>query len=181
MSIFAALVGIMAWCLSTYSLELMIFIHPATYVDASVDEQKYWAGLEGEFEKPKVETSASGMAVFKSTQDSMWYLVNVTGIDKVTSTHIHSGEIGENGPIIALLFDTTNDTVTGDINGTLTQGNVTGDMLISSSGATQLPEFALAMKNGTAYVDLHTVEYPDGEIRGQIMSANSTHAELMMS
>lgn len=180
MSNFAALVGLTAWFLSSYNLVLILFILSATYVDASVDEQKYWAGLEGEFEKPKVDTSASGMAVFKSTQDSMWYLVNVSGIDKVTSAHIHSGEIGENGPIIALLFG-SNDTVTGDINGTLTQGNVTGDMLKGSSVATKLPELALAMKNGTAYVDLHTVNYPDGEIRGQIMSANSTHAELMMS
>ena len=180
MSLFAALVGRTAWFLSSYSIVLILFIDSATYVDASVDEQKYWAGLEGEFEKPKVDTSASGMAVFKSTKDSMWYLVNVTGIDKVTSAHIHNGEIGENGPVIALRCS-ANDTVTGDINGTLTQGNVTGDMLKVSSGATQLLELALAMKNGTAYVDLHTVDYPDGEIRGQIMSANSTHAELMMS
>jgi hypothetical protein len=177
MSVPTASVAIMTGFISTYSL-VMIFSHSATY--GSVGEQGYWAGLEGEFEIPKVDTSSSGMAVFKITQDNMGYIINVTGIDKVTSAHIHSGGIGENGPIVALLFGTTG-TVTGNINGTLTQGNVSGEMLTDQLGAMRLSELALLMKHSTAYVDLHTVDYPNGEIRGQIMSVNSTHAELMMN
>ena len=70
---------------------------------------------------------------------------------------------------------------TGNINGTLTQGNITGQMLEGQAGASdQLSEIVSGMKNGTTYVDVHTINYPAGEIRGQIMSANSTHAESMM-
>ena len=162
-------------CISV--LVLILLGHAAIY--ASVEELKFWTGLEGEFEKPQLDTNASGMAVFKSTPGNIWYLINITGIDKVTAAHIHSGALGEKGPILASFFG-SNDTITGNINGTLTQGNITGEMLEGPSVSDQLSEIALGMKNGSTYVDVHTVDYPNGEVRGQIMSANSTHAELMM-
>jgi CHRD domain len=37
------------------------------------------------------------------------------------------------------------------------------------------------MHSNTTYVNLHSTDHPDGEIRGQIMSADSTHAEIMMN
>ena len=169
----------MSGFLICYLLVLILFSH-APPIYASIEELKFWTGLEGEFEKPRVDTNASGMAVFKITQDRIWYLINITGIDKVTSAHIHSGALSENGPILASLFG-SNDTETGNINGTLTQGNITGQMLEGQAAVSdQLSEIVSGMKNGTAYVDVHTINYPAGEIRGQIMSANSTHAELMM-
>ena len=168
----------MSGFLICYLLVLILFSHAPIY--ASIVELKFWTGLEGEFENPQVDTNASGMAVFKITQDRIWYMINITGIDKVTSAHIHSGALSENGPILASLFG-SNDTETGNINGTLTQGNITGQMLEGQAAASdQLSEIVSGMKNGTTYVDVHTINYPAGEIRGQIMSANSTHAELMM-
>jgi hypothetical protein len=161
-----------------YAIVFISINHNAIY--ASTEEQKFWTGLEGEFEKPQVYTTASGMAVFRVTPDSIWYLINITGIDKVTAAHIHGGALEENGPILASLFG-SNDNVTGDINGTLTQGNMTGETLEGQAAASdQVTEIISGMKNGTTYVDVHTIDYPAGELRGQIMSANSTHAELMM-
>jgi hypothetical protein len=162
-----------------YAIVFVSINHTAVY--ASTEKQKFWTGLEGEFENPQVETTASGMAVFKVEQDSIWYLINITGIDKVTASHIHDGAFGENGPILVSLYR-TNDNSTGNINGTLTQGNITGQTLEGQAGASeQLSDIASGMKNGTTYVDVHTIDYPAGELRGQIMSANATHAELMMS
>jgi hypothetical protein len=36
---------------------------------------------------------------------------------------------------------------------------------------TQLTNLATAMSNGETYVNIHTEQNPDGEIRGQIMSS----------
>lgn len=176
---YTAIVGITDGLICCYILVFILFSHAAA-IYASIDEQKFWAGLEGEFERPQVDTDASGMAIFRSTLENIWYLINVTGIDNVTSAQIHSGDIGENGPVVALLFG-SNGTVTGDINGTLTQGKITSAMLQGPYTGKSLSQLAFAMKNATTYIDISTVDYPDGEIRGQIMSANSTHAELMMS
>ncbi|HZD33633.1 MAG TPA: CHRD domain-containing protein [Nitrososphaeraceae archaeon] len=166
--------------LSVCVLTSIFSLNQAT-IYASVDEQKFWAGLEGEFVSPPVDTSASGMAMFRSTPAGyIWYLVNVTGIDRITSAQIHRGDIGENGPVVALLLG-SNGTVTGDVNGTLTQGKITSSMLEGPYAHVNLSQLALAMSNATTYIDVSTVDYPDGEIRGQIMSANSTHAEIMMN
>ncbi len=37
----------------------------------------------------------------------------------------------------------------------------------------QISDLANAMKNGTTYVNTHTEQNPNGEIRGQIMSPTS--------
>ncbi len=168
-------VGLLGICIAL----LTILINDiATY--ASEDEQKFWAGLEGEFEVPPVDTPASGMAMFKSTQDRIWYLINVTGIDKVTAAQIHSGPQGENGPMLALLFRSS-DVQTENLNGTLIQGNITETMLEGPYLGRPVSELANGMQNNTTYVNVLTVEHANGELRGQIMSANSTHAEIMMS
>ncbi len=146
---------------------------------SSVEEKKFWAGLEGEFEVPPTDTNSSGIAMFKSTQDSIWYMINVTNINNVTAAHIHSGNLGENGPVVAPLFDS--DIPTEKMNGTLAQGNLTANMLEGPLVGKQLSELTLGMQSNTTYVNIHTKDYPDGEIRGQIMSADLTHAEIMMS
>lgn len=73
--------GIPAGYISSYSLVLVVLIDSPSY--AWVKRQKYWAGFEGEFEKLKVNNSASGLAVFKSTQGSTWYQTNLAGIGKI--------------------------------------------------------------------------------------------------
>jgi hypothetical protein len=59
MSPTCALEGIPAGYISSYSLVLVVLIDFPT--SAWVKRQKYWVGFEGEFEKLKVDTSASGV------------------------------------------------------------------------------------------------------------------------
>jgi len=39
----------------------------------------------------------------------------------------------------------------------------------------QISDLSTAMSNGNAYVNVHTLQNPTGEIRGQIMMSNSTN------
>ena len=146
---------------------------------SSIEEKKFWAGLEGEFEVPPTSTNASGIAMLKNTQDSIWYMINVTNIDNVTAAHIHSGILGENGPIVATLLDV--DVPIENVNGTLSQGNLTANMLEGPLLGKQLSDLTMNMQSNATYVNVHSTDHPDGEIRGQIMSADSTHAEIMMN
>jgi hypothetical protein len=146
---------------------------------SQVEEKKFWAGLEGEFEVPPTSTNASGIAMFKNTEDNIWYIINATNIENVTAAHIHSGILGENGPIVATLFDV--DVPVEKVNGTLNQGNLTDNMLEGPLFGKQLSDLTMNMHSNTTYVNLHSTDHPDGEIRGQIMSADSTHAEIMMN
>ncbi len=155
---------------------LSLVIMPAY---SSNEEKKFWAGLEGEFEVPPIDTDASGITMVKEMQDSIWYMINVSSIDNITAAHIHSGNQGDNGPIVASLF--SSDIPAENINGTLVQGNITAKMLKGPLLGEQLSELVLGMQENSTYVNIHTADHPDGEIRGQIMPADLTHAEIMMS
>lgn len=164
---------------ATIAFAILSSVSTLTY--SSVEEKKFWAGLEGEFEVPPTSTDASGIAMFKNKQDSIWYMINVTNIDNVTTAHIHSGILGENGPIVATLFDADVPIENENVNGTLAQGNLTANMLEGPLLGKQLSDLTMNMQSNTTYVNIHSTDYPDGEIRGQIMSADSTHAEIMMN
>jgi hypothetical protein len=97
--------------------------------------------------------------------DSVGYTVNASGMQGVTAGHIHSGKQGENGPVVVTLFK--NDSPTNEVSET---SSITPDKLEGPMAGKQLTDLASAMNNGDTYVNIHTEENPNGEIRGQIMS-----------
>ena len=140
-------------------------------------KEKFNAKLSGQEEVPPVQTTASGMAWFKPMQDKVWFKVNVTDMQGVTQAHIHTGKVGENGPVVVTLYKS--DTPQ-PINGKLAYGNITANLLEGPIKGKQLSDLATAMSNGSTYVNVHTEKHPNGEIRGQIMMANSTSDKMMM-
>jgi CHRD domain len=136
------------------------------------DKQKFTAQLSGDQQAPPVQTSATGSAWFKPMQDSVSFEVNVSDIQGVTMAHIHSGKQGENGPPIVPLFKS--DTPSGQMSGVLAKGNVTADTFQGPMAGKTISDLITAMQNGETYVNIHTQQNPDGEIRGQIMVSNST-------
>ena len=83
--------------------------------------QKFNATLSGQQEVPPVQnTTASGIAWFKSMQDKVWFQLNVTDMQGVTQAHIHTGKQGENGPILVTLYKSDTPQL---INGKLAYGN----------------------------------------------------------
>ena len=133
--------------------------------------QKFKAKLSGQDEVPPVQTTASGMAWFKPIQDKVWFKVNVTDMQGVTKAHIHTGKVGANGPVVVTLYKS--DTPQS-INGKLSYGNITSNLLEGPMKGKQISDLVTAMSNGSTYVNVHTEKHPNGEIRGQIMLANST-------
>jgi hypothetical protein len=100
----------------------------------------------------------------------MSYGLRVNNISGVSAAHIHLGPEGQNGPVIVTLFKADNETGTGPVIGRLVGGSITNSMLEGPmAGKTLEGELAKAIQNGQTYVNIHTVENPDGAIRGQII------------
>jgi hypothetical protein len=118
--------------------------------------------LSGSEEVPPVQTTATGVAVFTPGADSIAYSVNATNIEGVTAGHIHLGAKGENGPIVVTLFNY--DTPMNEVS---ENGTITADELEGPLAGKQLTDLATAGGNGTLYVNIHTEQNPNGEIRGQ--------------
>jgi hypothetical protein len=129
-------------------------------------EQKFVATLSGQEEVPPTNSQATGMADFTITGENAEYSVNASNIQGVTAGHIHSGGQGENGPIVVTLFK--NDSPTNEVSET---GSITVDKLEGPMAGKQLTDLVTAMRNGEIYVNIHTEQTPNGEIRGQITSS----------
>ena len=87
-------------------------------------------------------------------------------IDDVTQAHIHVGAEDGNGPVVAFLFGFVAEGVT--TNGVLATGTITSDDLVGPLAGMSLADLVAALDSGGAYVNVHTLANPGGEIRGQI-------------
>ena len=126
--------------------------------------------MTGQEEVPPVDTQAVGEAIL--TQDlplnqTMHYFVNVTGIEGVSQGHIHSGAEGENGPIVVTLFNFDSPQ-----NEVLQYSNFTASNLEGPMEGKTMQDLIGAMKNGSTYINVHTEQNPNGEIRGQLMNTS---------
>src|SRR5215218_1195437 len=131
--------------------------------------QEFDAMLTGAAEVPPVQTSASGSAELEVVDNGnrLEYVIGVSNIDRVTQAHIHQGTSTEAGPVVATLFNAS--TPTGPMTGELIAGSITSANLEGPLQGKQLSDLIALMQNGQAYVNVHTEQNPDGEIRGTIV------------
>jgi hypothetical protein len=94
---------------------------------------------------------------------------NLTG--PATMAHIHDGAPGVSGPIVIPFFMTSMP-ASGTLSGTLTQADVT-----PANGISTIVQVAQLIEAGDAYVNIHTAQYPAGELRGQLAVTTSTTPE----
>ena len=124
--------------------------------------------LSGNEEVPPVQTDATGSAKFTAPHfDNIGYSVNISNMDKVTAAHIHNGKQGENGPILVTLFKAETPS-SEPINGNLASGNITNANLEGPMAGKTVMDLTKSMELGETYVNVHSEEHPNGEIRGQI-------------
>lgn len=141
----------------------------------------YSASLSGGSEIPEVNTQATGEAIFElnaqaaalgsaasaaSSGDQMAYKINLQNIEEVTAAHIHMGKNDENGPIVVTLYD--GEGPTGKISGELVVDTITVQNLEGPLEGKQISDLVDLFDAGDAYVNVHTLKNPNGEIRGII-------------
>ncbi len=141
------------------------------------------ADLAGENHEPPVATDATGRAIFEITSldgRSLHYVLTVANIENVTHAHLHIGGLTVNGPVVALLFDTSvsvsviNEQILGE-------GIIQAGDLVGPFEGMDLSTLVVEMRAGNTYVNIHTVQNPAGEIRGQIETvANALFQEPLI-
>jgi hypothetical protein len=146
------------------TLAITAATHGMTDLAFAQGAAKFGFNLTGSEEVPPVQTNVTGMAdisAYTIATDSITYSVNATNIKDVTAGHIHFGKQGENGPIVFTMFkyDPPKD-------GVLETGTITADKLEGPMKGKKVSDLAFAGANGSLYMNIHTVENPNGEIRG---------------
>ena len=112
------------------------------------------ATLNGANERPTpVTTTATGRAVITVLGNLVSWKVDVTDIDSVTAGHIHKGVADSAGGVMQ------------SVSVTATGLNFTGT--VATGSATVVDSVLTLMRDGRAYVNIHTKVNGGGEIRGQ--------------
>lgn len=131
----------------------------------ALGQEAFTAELSGENELPPVNTDANGTITIQGSNQSLNYQLELSDMTNVTAAHIHFGNDDENGKIVVPLLQSNSpsglevETLGGNFTDEAVQGPLTGLPL------EQLIGF---MGNGSTYVNVHSSEFPLGEIRGQI-------------
>lgn len=134
--------------------------------------------LSGDNEVPPVDTKAQGQAIFQLSDDGtqLKYKLIVANIENVLQSHIHCGGEGVNGPVVVFLYPPAPPAVLipGKTNGILAEGVITQANIIPrdsseacSGGIATMEDLLAKIRSGEAYVNVHTTQFPGGEIRGQ--------------
>jgi len=130
------------------------------------------AHLAGRNEVPAVDTLAQGQAHFKLSEDgtALEYKLIAANVENILQSHIHVGAAGTNGPVVVFLYPDAPPAVLipGRFDGVLAEGVITSADLIGPLTGMTLDDLLAAIEAGNAYVNLHTSQFPGGEIRGQI-------------
>jgi hypothetical protein len=149
---------------------LVLLIAPAAIAGAS--SRNFTAHLTGDEEVPPVETDATGQTVFQLSRDGteISYRLIVANIENVTQAHIHLGPAGVNGPVVVWLYPEgpPAQLIPGRFSGVLATGTITADDLVGPLAGMSLSDLLAAMQAGNTYVNVHTSQFPAGEVRGQI-------------
>jgi hypothetical protein len=154
----------------------MVTLLGTIFISTNAQAAKFTASMSGNQVAPPTESSMNGTASFRTTSYDtvIKYKIKVSGSSDVTSADIHLGESGKNGEtVVDLLKDSKKN---GIKQGTSIRGNITNTDLKGSLEGKALTDLILAMKNGTAYINIDTPYHENGEIRGQIVDLDSINS-----
>ena len=140
---------------------LLTFAFTSSFAFASYEKLEYKARFKS------LETGAYGeFSLEEKNNGALKYEFEVKNIQNLTKAHIHLGERGENGPAIF--------TIVSGINKSAHEFEKEGfisdkDLIVKDGFNGTVADLIRIIKEGKAYVNVHTEKYPSGEMRDQII------------
>ena len=139
---------------------------------ATANNSNFVAHLSGGQEVPSNDSLGQGQAIFRLSQDGteLHYQLIAANLDNITQAHIHIGPPGLNGPVVLWLYPSAPPAqlIPGPFNGVLGAGTATASDLRGPMAGQPLSVLIDALVSGGAYTNVHTTQFPPGEIRGQV-------------
>jgi CHRD domain len=129
------------------------------------------AKLSGFQEVPALVTEGSGKfkAKINKSANTIDFVLRYEDLPTPPNrAHIHLEQRSNNGPIVVDLCGDTKPACPpspGTVRGTITQADIKPQ---PQQGVTTMAHLITAIRGGITYANVHTAQYPGGEIRGQI-------------
>jgi hypothetical protein len=139
---------------------------------SAASSDHFRAHATGRDEVPANSSRAQGQAQFRLGADgeSLHYKLIVANIHNVTQAHIHRGAPGVNGGVVVWLYPPSPPAqlIPGRSQGVLFEGTITDADVVGTLATEGLEGLLREIRAGNTYVNVHTSQFPLGEIRGQI-------------
>jgi CHRD domain-containing protein len=140
------------------------------------DDEGFSAQLKGFREVPAVSTAASGRfeADIDEAAGTITYTLQYSGLEgTVSAAHIHLGQKGVAGAVIAFLCGGGGKPAcpgpnSGTVTGTITAANIGAGAEAQGITTGEFAETVRAIEAGVVYANVHSSKFPGGEIRGQL-------------
>jgi len=157
--------------LSLFVLVALAVAAVGTAAAVPPDTRNFRAHLAGE--EAGAETLGQGQAIFQFSKDGdeLYYKLIVANTEDVTMAHIHVAPQDQlNGPPVLWLYPDAPppQLIEGRSDGVLAERTVTEADLVGPLAGMSFADLKTAIDEGRAYVNVHTTQYPGGEIRGTI-------------
>ena len=140
-----------------YLLSILVLL---SFQTLALAQTQFTAVIEGGSEAPTpVESNATGTGFFELTDAGLRFNItaDVASLSgPITAAHFHNASFGEAGGVVR--------TLTEDFNGNTASGTWT-----SADSEPLTAELLDELRAGNIYVNIHTDQNPDGEIRGQLV------------
>ena len=148
-------------------LVIPVFSHAESH-----DGGHFGTHMTGAEETPPRPSRAQGQLNLRLQDDgtALGYKLLVANIEDVTQAHIHLAPPGVPGPVIAWLYPAAPPAqhIPGRFQGVLAEGVITDANVVGPLAGQGVAALLAAIRAGNAYANVHTVQFPPGEIRGQI-------------
>ena len=165
------------FALSVVAMVQLIYSVSIVYAAENLD--RYWSVLTGDQQLPPNDTNALGYVGLKFQDDRtrLVYIVNAEHIGKITAVNLYQTDKEQNGTLVLDLLHSPRElmkgvdkvvekTLEGKTKGTISIGGATSDDLQGQLKGKSLSDLHELIVNGSIYVNIHTKDFPNGEIRG---------------
>jgi hypothetical protein len=131
-------------------------------------------------EVPALSSPGTGTFEAEITGNQINYTLTYNNLTaNITQAHIHFAQRGVNGGIVFFLCTNLGNgpagtpncpgTRSGTVSGNINSGRITGGAADQGIQAGQMAKVLKAIRGEIAYANVHTTNFPSGEIRGQVV------------
>jgi hypothetical protein len=138
--------------------------------DKATDDigEQFIVQLSGANEVPARGTGASGIIGVNVRGNRVDYSIELHGISAITGAHFHTGAAGVNGPIRIALYPGPGTSFSTNPSGAFDGQFYEGSFEASDVAGISYEDLLAGFRAGTVYGNVHTSQFPGGEIRGQV-------------
>ena len=167
-----------------FSAALLLALPHAALAD---DDDEHGSAQAGAFQSvmiglgqvPPVASIGRGLAGYLVTSNSGTLYYSLEAVDTsstITAAHIHLGGPGQNGEVVVDLCGAGGAPACAT-SGVIATGTITGSSLVGPLAGHPLGDLVVAMTAGGTYTNVHTANFADGELRGQVVLVAAADGE----